>query len=168
MDYSLRSFEVKNQINAYVGDTHNDGQILVTDSRTDRSKPWELKLRMTDIQSLTTKKSLSDQAAVVLQLAFKDNPNSFDILYNNYKNGSVELKDLNAPEKTISASKEATVLTASTGSSAQDIVQATQSIDLSRTFLRFKKGSQSDFTKADQFQLKLEWVLSTPADETNR
>lgn len=168
VDYPLRSFEVKNQLNAYDGDTHNDGQILVTDSRTDRSKPWELKLKMTDIQSLTTKKSLSDQAAVVLQLAFKDNPNSFDILYSNFENGSVEIKDLAAPEKTISVSKEATVLTASTVNSDQDIIQASQSIDLSRTFLRFKKGSQSEFTKADHFQLKLEWVLSTPKDETSR
>lgn len=161
LDYPLQSFEVKNQLNAYDGDTNNKGEILVTDSRSDRSKPWKLTLKVTDIQSLTTKKSLSDHAAVVLQLAFKNNPNTFDVLYNNYQNVNVEINDLSAPGKTFTATKEVMVLAGKAENSDQDIIQATQSLDLTRTLLRFKKGSQTDFTKADHYQLKLEWVLST-------
>lgn len=164
LDYPLQGFEVKSQLNAYDGDSHNNGDIMVTDSRSDRSKPWALTLKVTDIQSVTTKKSLSDQAAVVLQVAFKNNPNHFDVLYNNYQYPSVEIKDQSAPGKTVSATKEATVLTSSAGNSDQDIIQATQAIDTSQTFLRIKKGSQADFTKADHFQLKLEWVLKTLND----
>lgn len=158
LDYGLSSYEVVNRISGYDGDQSKRGQVLVTDSRVDRSSNWQLYASVTDIRSLKTNKSLSDQAGVVLQLGITGQGTK-NILYSNYGAPSVTILSREAGQGEVTAQKKVLVAEQSQASDPQDIQEICLQIEKAQTFLRIKRGSQYDVMDMDQYQVQLTWTL---------